>query len=318
MSTDLRIIFMGTPEFAVPALRALIEAGEKVVAVVTQPDRPKGRGRKLTPPPVKVLALEAGIPVLQPTKVRTAAFVEELRAFAPDIMLVAAYGRILPEPVLSLPRLGCVNVHGSLLPKYRGAAPVQWAILNGEPETGITIMQMDAGLDTGDILRQGSLPIAADETTATLAPKLAALGGSLLLEALAGLRQGKVAPRKQDDSQATFARLLQKEDGAVDWRRPAHEISCQLRGLDPWPAAAAFLGDTRLRLFQPRVVEQAPRQPPGTILRVDKSGLLVACGANCLLVQEVQKDGGKRMPLAAFLSGYPIDEGAVFSEEKSP
>ncbi len=308
---DLRIIFMGTPDFAVPSLQALIDNNENVVAVVTQPDRPKGRGRKLTPPPVKILAQKAGIPVLQPIKVKTKEYLEQLRSFKPDLILVTAYGRILPAAVLALPTLGAINVHGSLLPKYRGAAPVQWAILNGETETGITIMQMDTGLDTGDILLPGCLPILEDDTTASLAPKLAKLGGELLIEALSKLRASQLKPIKQDNSNFSLARLLTKDDGIIDWQQSAWSISCQIRGLDPWPTASTSLQEKRLRLYSPKLIQQPCTQKPGTIIKANKEGLLIACGENCLLVSEIQKDGSKRMLVDAFLQGQGIEEGTV-------
>jgi methionyl-tRNA formyltransferase len=313
MSTPYRIIFMGTPEFAVPSLQALIDHGETVVAVVSQPDRPKGRGRKLAPTPVKELALAHGIPVLQPTKIRTAEFLDELRAYNADLFVVTAYGRILPGTLLNLPRLGTINVHGSLLPKYRGAAPVQWAILRGESETGITIMQMDEGMDTGDILLPRPLAISPDDTAATLAVKMAHLGGQALVEALKLLKAGKLPRQKQDDTLATDAPLLTKEMGAIDWNKSAHEISCQIRGLDPWPTAHANLNGEAIRLFKPMVVNAAANESPGTVIRADKAGLLVATTNGLLQVGELQREGGKRLPAADFLRGHPIAPGSRFT-----
>ena len=309
----LRIIFMGTPEFAVPSLQALLDHGEEVVAVVCQPDKPKGRGRKLSPPPVKELALSVGLPVLQPTKVRTPEFLEELRSYHPDLMVVTAYGRILPGPVLNLPRLGTINVHGSLLPKYRGAAPVQWAILRGETETGITIMQMDEGMDTGDILLPRTMAIAPEDTAATLATKMAHLGGQALVEALELLKAGKLSRQKQDDRLATDAPPLTKEMGAIDWTRPAQELSCLIRGLDPWPTAHTTLGGETIRLFKPTVVAATAGKPPGTVIRADKAGLLVATGNALLQIGELQREGGKRLPAADFLRGHPIAPGSRFA-----
>jgi len=307
-----RIIFMGTPEFAVPSLQALLDHGEEVVAVVCQPDKPKGRGRKLSPPPVKELALAADLPVLQPTKVRTREFLEELRSYQPDLMVVTAYGRILTGPVLSLPRLGTINVHGSLLPRYRGAAPVQWAVLNGDPKTGITIMQMDEGMDTGDILLPGSLAIAPDDTAGTLAVKMAQLGGRLLIEALERLKAGNLPPQKQDDSLATPAPPLGKELSAIDWRRSAQEISCQIRGLDPWPMAHTTLEGKWLRFFAPQVTPGPVREASGTLCRANKSGLVVATGEGYLRLGEVQLEGSKRMSADAFLRGRPLEAGLRF------
>lgn len=312
MPTSTRIIFLGTPEFAVPSLQALLDQGEEVVAVVCQPDKPKGRGRKLSPPPVKELALAAGLPVLQPTKVRTPEFLEELRGYQPDIMVVTAYGRILPGPVLDLPPLGTINVHGSLLPKYRGAAPIQWAVLNGEAETGITIMQMDEGMDTGDILLPGRLAIAPDDTAGTLAVKMADLGGKLLIEALEKLKAGNLPPLKQDESLATPAPPLTKELSPIDWRRPAREISCQIRGLDPWPMAHTTLDGKWLRLFAPQVLPGPVGESPGVLCRADKNGLTVATGEDYLRISEVQLEGGKRMSADAFLRGRPLKAGLRF------
>ena len=305
----LRIIFMGTPEFSVPSLKALLDSRHEIVALVTQPDRPRGRGRKLTPPPVKEAALEAGIKVLQPTAIRTQDFLEELRDLQPDVFAVTAYGRILPGPLLSMPPMGTINVHGSLLPRYRGAAPVQWAILNGETETGITIMQMDEGLDTGDILLQGSLAIEPEDTAATMAVKQAALGGSLLIEALDKLQAGKLPARPQEEKLATLAPPLFKEQGRIDWYEPALAISCQIRGLDPWPTAYTFLNDKRLRIFQPEIVTHAGDEEPGTICKADKDGLLIATGLEHLLVREVQIEGSRRMEVGPFLQGHKLEPG---------
>lgn len=306
-----RIIFMGTPEFAVPSLRALLAGPDQVVAVVTQPDRPRGRGRKLTPPPVKTLALAAGVPVLQPASVRTAEFLNELKSFCPDIIAVTAFGRILPAPLLNLPPLGVINVHGSLLPRYRGAAPIQWAILNGDHTTGVTIMQLDEGLDTGDLLLSQSLAIAPDDTAATLAIRMAELGGSLLCEALDKLHQGKLFATPQNEAHATAAPPLSKEEGLVDWNLPAGVLSCRVRGLDPWPTAFTFLNGLRLRLYAPSVMAAESSAPPGTIIRADQNGLVIATGRDCLLVKEIQMEGGKRLPLQAFLSGHELAAGTI-------
>lgn len=312
MSNPCRLIFMGTPDFAVPSLEALLNHGEEVAAVVCQPDRPRGRGRKVSPPPVKVLAEKHNLPVLQPTKIRTEEFLERIKSYKPDLIVVAAYGRILPGPLLSLPPLGTINVHGSLLPKYRGAAPIQWAILNGDRETGITIMQMDEGMDTGDILLPGKLTIAADDTAGSLAGKMADLGGRLLVEALEKLKAGTLHPRKQDDSRATLAPPLVKEQGIIDWRDSAWKISCQIRGLDPWPLAFTTLNGSWLRFFRPTVIEGPVAEPPGTLLSADKHGLLIATGENCLQVKEIQREGGKRLSVDAFLRGHPLQPGIRF------
>ncbi|MFW8601492.1 methionyl-tRNA formyltransferase [Desulfobacterota bacterium M19] len=304
-----RIVFMGTPDFAVPALHILLERGEEVAAVVTQPDRRRGRGRKLSPPPVKKLALEIGIPVLQPEKIK-GVLAGLLRPLRPDLIIVAAYGRILPEEVLELPPRGCINIHGSLLPRLRGAAPIQRAILNGDTETGITTMLMAAGLDTGDILLSSSLPIGADDTSGTLFTAMADLGAGLLADTLDALEAGTLTPRPQDDKLATLAPPLLKEEAVIDWQRPAAAVSCQIRGLDPWPLAYTMLGDKRLRLFRPRVIK-GQRGQPGTIITADKRGLLVACGSDALLIQEVQLDGGKRMPVTSFIQGRSLPAGKM-------
>ena len=308
----MRIIFMGTPEFAVPSLTAMLEHGEEVVAVVTQPDRPRGRGRKVVPSPIKMVAEKAGLDVLQPTKIRTEGFLDELRSYRPDLIVVTAYGRILPKSLIELPPYGTINVHASLLPKYRGAAPIQWAVINCEKETGVTIMQMDEGLDTGDILHPGSLPIAEDDTAGTLAEKLAGLGGQLLIEALDRLREGTLVAVQQDDSQATLAPPLEKENGRIQWEMPAERISGLIRGLDPWPTAYTFLDGERYRFFRPKVLAEGVAAKPGTLVKVAREGLHVATGDGLLAVAEVQREGGRRMPVQAFLQGNPLNEGIVF------
>jgi len=310
---NLRIVFMGTPEFAVPTLQALLGSAHSVVAVVTQPDRPKGRGRKLAAPPVKELADRAGLPVLQPTRIRNDIFLNEIKMYDPDLIVVAAYGRILPGPLLSLPPLGTINVHGSILPRYRGAAPIQWAIIRGETESGVTIMQMDEGMDTGDILLIEKTPIAPEDTAGILYGRLAELGGQALLRALDLLAVGRLTAVKQDDRQATLAPLLAKEQGLVDWQQPAAVISCLIRGLDPWPTTYTYLDGRRLRLFSPRVVKAAePLPPPGTLWQTDAAGLYIATGEDLLLIREVQPEGGRRMPADDFRRGHALAAGLVF------
>ena len=313
-----RIVFMGTPEFAVPSLRVLLEKGENVVCVVTQPDRPKGRGRKVLPPPVKELALQAAIPVLQPERLTGDDFHAALSNFAPDIITLTAYGKILPGRIINLPPLGTINVHGSLLPKYRGAAPIQWALINGETETGITIMQMDAGVDTGDILLQDKIPVEREDTAGTLSVKLAEVGAQALAKALDLLRQDKLKPVKQDAGQASLAPLLKKEDGLVDWSQSAAQISGLIRGLDPWPATYTTLSGKRLRLFSPETADnnhcRDSFSEPGTVCRADRDGLLVTTGNGCLLIKEVQAEGSRRMAVAAFVSGNPFRPGTVLGQ----
>ncbi len=314
MATIDKIIFMGTPEFAVPSLQALLEHGKNVVAVICQPDRPKGRGRKVQQPPVKVLAETHKIPVLQPTKIRTESFHNELLTYEPDLFIVTAYGRILPESLLSLPPLGTINVHGSLLPKYRGAAPIQRAILNGDEQTGITIMQMDAGIDTGDILLQKDMPIASDDTSTTLAIKMSTLGGDLLVQALDLLREDKLPPTAQNNDFASDAPMLTKDEAPIDWHQSATHISCQIRGLDPWPKATTTLDNKWLRPFKPLVLTRQTDQKPGTIIEVSKQGICVATGDGVLLFSEIQLEGKKRMAVEAFILGHKLAAGLILGQ----
>lgn len=312
---NFRIIFMGTPDFSVPALQGLIDGPDQVVAVVTQPDRPKGRGKKLAPPPVKVLAESANIPVLQPTKIKTTEFADKLRSFRPDLIIVVAYGRILPATILDLPPLGCINIHGSLLPRHRGAAPIQWAILAGDKEAGVTIMQVDVGMDTGAILLPITTPVASDETAGSLFTKLSNLGSSALLNALDLLRQDKLRPVKQDHSLATEAPPLKKEHGSIDWTKSAAELHCFIRGMDPWPTAYSFLDGKRFRFFTPTLSETSSDLTPGTIVQADKTGLLLATGSGVLHVREIQPEGKKRMSVTAYLCGHPLEPGQQFLPE---
>jgi len=310
----LRIIFMGTPDFAAKILKTLINGPDEVVAVVTQPDRAKGRGKKLTPPPAKVLAEDAGIPVLQPTKIKTEDFRNGLLTYRPDLIVVAAYGRILPKPLLELAPLGCINVHGSLLPRYRGAAPIQWSVINGEKETGVTIIQMNEGMDTGDILLKATFTTEPDETSGSLFDKLADLGSATLLKAIEGIQDGTIIPVAQDHEKATTAPMLKKNDGLIDWAKDAQEIERLIRGLDPWPTAYCFLDSKRLRLFRPEVLHKDNGAQPGTVVQADKRGIFIACGKNTLLVKEIQPEGKKRMPVESFLCGHPIAAGTLLCQ----
>lgn len=305
----MRIVFMGTPEFAVPSLEALLRSEDHVVGVVLQPDRPKGRGQQLVAPPVKLVAERAGIPVLQPLKIRTPEFLQALSSWQPDLIAVAAYGRILHAPILRLPPMGCVNVHGSLLPKYRGAAPIQWAVINGETETGITTMLMDEGMDTGPMLLQERLTIMPDDTAGTLAPRLAELGGRLLVETIAQLKAGTLTPKKQDDGQATLAPLLKKEDGLIDWKMKATALANRVRGLSPWPVAYTFFGEERWNIWKAVSTIGATTDKPGTIVAVDKQSILVATGEGMLDVREIQTANSKRMPVSQFLTGHKVSAG---------
>ncbi len=307
----LRIIFMGTPDFAAAILQALIDGPDQVVAVVTQPDRAKGRGKKLTPPPTKVLAESVGIQVLQPTKIKTDEFRNGLLTYQPDLVVVAAYGRILPKSLLELAPLGCINVHGSLLPKYRGAAPIQWSVINGDKETGVTIIQMNEGMDTGDILLKATIAIEPNETASSLFDKLAVLGSRTLLQAIEGLQEGTLAPIAQNHDLATIAPMLKKDDGLIDWQKDAQQIEYLIRGLDPWPTAYCFLNSKRLRLFDPEVLYKDSDAAPGTVLQADKRGIFVACGNNTLLIKEIQPEGKKRMSVESFLCGHPIAAGTL-------
>jgi len=305
----MRIVFMGTPEFAVPSLEALLKSDDQVVGVVSQPDRPKGRGHELAPPPVKIMAQQAGIPVLQPLKIRTPDFLDALAAWKPDVIAVTAYGRILHAPILNLPPMGCVNVHGSLLPKYRGAAPVQWAVLNGETETGITTMLMDEGMDTGAMLLQERIPILPDDTAGTLAPRLAALGGRLLVETIARLKAGTITPQAQNHTQATMAPLLKKEDGIIDWRADALSIVNRIRGLSPWPGAYTFHGQERWNIWKAVAVHEPAQAQPGSLLAVTKHSLKIATGNGLLEILEIQAANSKRMSVAQFLAGHRLNPG---------
>jgi methionyl-tRNA formyltransferase len=305
----LRTMFMGSPDFAVPALEALC-ATEEVVAVVTQPDKPKGRGRALAPPPVKESALAQGLRVLQPERLggeRGAEARAELQAIAPDLIVVAAYGKILPRSVLDVPPYGCINVHASLLPRYRGAAPIQWAIVRGETESGITIMRMEEGLDTGPMLLRGAVPITATETAGSLEAKLAPLGARLLLEVIERLKQGPVEAEPQDHALATLAPRLTKDDGRIDFTQPAERVHDLARGVDPWPGAFTSLDGERLLLFVPRLV--SGQGAPGAVLGADRDGLIVACGSGAVAFRELQLAGRKRLPAQALLAGRAVPPG---------
>ncbi len=313
---SLRVVFFGTAEFAVPSLAALLEAGHQVLAVVTQPDKPSGRGQRLTPSPVKLAALERGLPLVQPKRVRSEAFIAKMRDLAPDVLALAAFGQIVPQALLDLPPLGPINVHGSLLPKYRGAAPLQRAIMAGDRETGVTTMWMDATLDTGDMLLAASLPIEPDDTTGTLFPKMAELGAALLLDTLEGLAAGTIPRRKQDALAATFAPAIQPEDGIVRWHESVAEINNRIRGVSPRPGAFAAIRGKRIKIWSAAPTELAPTGVrPGTITGFSKTpaGLLVAAGnGTTLLITEVQPDSGKRMAADSWARGLRLAPGVEF------
>lgn len=310
LTQPMRIVFMGTPEFAVPSLELLLRSPDHVVGVVTQPDRPKGRGQTVILSPIKLLAQRAQVPILQPLKMKDPAFLESLAAWRPDLIAVAAFGRILPKAILDLPPKGCINVHGSLLPKYRGAGPIQWAVINGERETGITTMLMDEGMDTGQILLQEPVPIAADDTAGSLSAKLADVGGRLLIETLRCLAEGRLTPRPQDHAQATMAPLLKKEDGLIDWTLPAGVIANRIRGLSPWPGAYTYLGEERWIVWNASADDPtAPAVPPGTVVEAAKEGLSVATGSGLLRITEFQPANSRRMSVAQYLSGHQLKPG---------
>ena len=309
----MRIVFMGTPQFAVPSLEALLKSDDQVVGVVTQPDRPKGRGQEVFASPVKVICERVQIPVLQPLKMKAPEFLDALRAWAPDVIAVTAFGRILPPVILALPPQGCINVHGSLLPKYRGAAPVQWAIIRGERESGITTMLMDEGMDTGAMLLQESVVISPDDTAGTLAPKLAEVGGRLLVETLRQLKAGRLQPQPQDHSLATMAPLLKKEDGLIDWALPAKDIANRVRGLSPWPGAYTSVNDERWVLWRAAVKDGSPEKTPGTIIAITKNSLEVATGGGVLQILEIHPSNSRRMTIAQYLSGHRLVEGTILS-----
>lgn len=305
----LRLVFAGTPEFAVPCLQALIGAGYDLAAVYTQPDRPAGRGRKLQQSPVKALALEQGIPVCQPLSLkRDARARAELRDWAADLMVVVAYGLILPVSVLETPTLGCVNVHASLLPRWRGAAPIQRAVLAGDPVSGVCIMRMEAGLDTGPVYLRRQLELDAGETGGSLHDKLASLGAQALIEALPGIADGSLVPEPQDDASATYAHKLEKAEARIDWSQPALAIERQVRAFDPWPVAQTSLQGEILRIWSARAVDrEAAGAAPGGVVAADKAGILVATGAGTLLITRLQPPGKRPMAAADFLNARRLD-----------
>ncbi len=304
----MRIVFMGTPSFAVASLKALVEAGHAVCGVFSQPDKPVGRHQNVfQPTPVKEYALSQNIPVFQPVKLRDGTALEQLRALAPELIVVTAYGRILPDDILALPPKGCINVHASLLPKLRGAAPINWAILNGERETGVTIMHMASALDAGDMILRETTAIDPEENAAQLYDRLAELGGALLIRAVTQLENGTATRTPQDHTAATLAPMLSKELSPMDWSRSAWELHCQVRGLYPWPAAVTQLDGVRCKILKTSLTQETSIKPAGTVVQADKRGLKLACGDGKVLeIQELQPDGKKAMAATAFLLGHPI------------
>lgn len=324
MRNDMRAIFMGTPDFSVPVLTAMKEAGHDMLAAVTQPDKPKGRGKEMQMTPVKAKALELGIPVLQPKRVRDPEFLEQLRELKPDVMVVVAFGQILTKEVLEVPKYGCINVHASLLPMYRGAAPIQYVILNGEKETGVTTMFMDEGLDTGDMLLKTVVPITADETGGTLHDKLSAAGAELLIRTLEQMEAGTLQ-RIPQTGETCYVGTLKKSMGEMDWSRPAEELERQVRGLNPWPSAYTFLNGKTLKIWKAEVLHTeavssqeaeepealADRKSCGSVIVISRDSIQVQTGDGILAIRELQLEGKKRMTADAFLRGYPVEAGTI-------
>ena len=327
----MRIVFMGTPDFSVPALKALVEAGHQVIAVVTQPDKPKGRGKEVQMTPVKIQAMEYGIPVYQPAKVREASFVEVLKGLEADVYVVIAFGQILPKAVLELPKYGCINIHASLLPKYRGAAPIQWCVIDGERETGITTMMMDVGLDTGDMLEKAVIPIEEKETGGSLHDKLSMAGGDLILSTLKKLEEGTLVRTPQTDEGTCYAKMLTKSLGDIDWNQGAVSIERLIRGLNPWPSAYTMWNGKTIKIWAADVIagreaadflseSGVPAETgtaPGKVVCSDKRGLVVCTGGGLLSIRELQMEGKKRMDTPAVLRGYPIPAGDMFVKKES-
>lgn len=314
----MKIVYMGTPDFAVPALAALAESGYEVAGVVTQPDKPKGRSKTLVPTPVKEEALKYGIPVYQPKKVREPEFVETLKEIGPDIIIVAAFGQIIPKEILDMPEFGCINIHASLLPKYRGAAPIQQAVINGDKEAGVTIMKMGIGLDTGDMISQASVPLAEDETGGSLFDRLADLGADLLVKTLPSIFDRTAVYEPQpEESPTPYVGMITKQMGLLDFHKDAEELERLIRGMDPWPSAYTFLNGKSLKVWKAAVEQKVSgSEEPGTIVNTDKEGIHVACGQDRLVLKEIQLEGKKRMDAAAFLRGYPIETGTMLKNHK--
>ncbi|MDO4489930.1 MAG: methionyl-tRNA formyltransferase [Lachnospiraceae bacterium] len=306
----MKVVFMGTPDFAVGTLEKLMEAGHEVAAVVTQPDKPKGRGKAMQPTPVKEAALKHGLTVYQPKRVREEAFQQVLQEIAPEAIIVVAFGQIIPKSILELPKYGCINVHASLLPKYRGAAPIQWAVIDGEKTAGVTIMKMDEGLDTGDMYSVAEIPLAEDETGGSLFDKLSELGAQLLVDTLPKIAAGEVTAIPQPaESPNDYARMITKEDGRMDWTRPAEELERRIRGVIPWPGAFSRLNEKTLKIWKVQILDQNSDLEPGQVVSAGKEGLAVQTGKGQLLITDLQLEGKKRMEAAAFLRGYQVEAG---------
>ncbi len=312
MDKKFKIVFMGTPEFAVPSLKLLIESSDEVCAVVTQPDKPKGRGMVLTPSPVKVLASAHNIPVFQPERLNSD-FAAKLKEIAPDVIVVVAYGKILPMSVLDIPKYGCINVHASLLPKYRGAAPINWAIINNEKETGITTMLMDEGMDTGRMFLKEAIKISQDDTAGTLHDKLKEVGANLLIKTLDAVRHGAITPIEQDNSLATYAPMIKKDDCHIDWNKDAVSIRNLVRGLNPLPSAYTYIGERLLKIYKGDVKLGDINEKAGTIINVSPEGIEVTAGNNIFVITELKPENKNKMTAKEFLRGYRIGKGQVFN-----
>ncbi|MBO5522688.1 MAG: methionyl-tRNA formyltransferase [Roseburia sp.] len=308
----MRVIFMGTPDFAVGTLEEIIKAGHEVVLVVSQPDKAVGRSKALKYTPVKACAIEHGIEVYQPEKIRETESVEYLRKYQPDIIIVVAFGQIIPRVILDMPKYGCVNVHASLLPKYRGASPIQWAVINGEKVTGVTTQRMDDGVDTGDIIMKEEVALREDETGGSLFERLAGVGAKLCVKTMEAIENGTAVYTPQDSSQATHTAKIHKELGSIDWTKSAEEIECLIRGLDPWPSAYTRLGDKILKIWKAEVVSKQSEAAPGCMVKVEKNRILVQTGKGMLALKEVQLEGKKRMTVEAFLNGCTVEAGTYF------
>ena len=311
----MKVIFMGTPDFSVGALEAIIQAGHQVTAVVTQPDKAKGRKKEVQMTPVKECALKYDIPVFQPVKIKLPEAVEKLKTFEADIFIVAAFGQILSEEILNMPKYGCINIHASLLPKYRGAAPIQWVILNGEKETGITIMQLDKGVDTGDMLMRQTVVIDERETGDSLRDKLGEVGAELIVKALPLIEKGELSPKKQEDSEATYFTVLDKSLGCIDWEKDAKSIDRLVRGLNSWPSAYTYYNNKTLKIWEAYAQDCDSTGQAGTVSKVDKDSFYINTGKNQLKVTQVQLEGKKRMNVKEFLLGNPLSEGTFFSKD---
>jgi methionyl-tRNA formyltransferase len=311
MRKPYKIIFMGTPQFSVPGLQALHQNGYEVALVVTQPDRPKGRGRKITSCPVKQTAQDLGYPVIQPGSIKSPEFADQIKSLKPDFQVVIAYGKILPETVLTLPRVGTINIHASLLPKLRGAAPIQWAVINGEPATGVCSMLMDKGMDTGDVLLTAEEPIKSNDTAGSLHDRLAVKGATVLIDTLQAYTANTIQPIAQNHDLATYAPILTKDDGFINWNKSAVSLNNFIRGVTPWPGAHTFLENKRLKIFQTTPLPAETSETPGTVLMGFPDELRVATGQGVLLIQEIQGASGKRLAVKDFLRGHPIQPGTV-------